>query len=100
MAIEEDEGLTVLDATSIAEGARIANFLPYIEDAIYKQIGAAERRVFSLLDSGKLTPEVALYAWQERRIALKMLSQWKQKVRIGQTVGARQTLNMEGNYGS
>lgn len=81
--------LTVLDAGTISEGAHLSGLLPYLEEYIGKLERTLDFQTMQRLDAGELTPDLALIAWQEKRALRKVLSHFKQTIRIGLTVADR-----------
>lgn len=78
--------LTVVDAGTIAEGARLSGMLPYLEQYIDKLERTLENKVFARLDKGELTPEEAMFAWQEKLILRRLVRHFTQQTRIGLAV--------------
>lgn len=76
--------------------AELQGFLPYLQDAIDKMERTLENKVFMLLDQGKLTEQLALYAWQEKLILRRIVSRFNTKIRVGSTIAERysQDLNI------
>lgn len=75
------------ETDSLGEMARLAGFLPLLERQISKMERTLESKVFMLMDKGSLTPDMALYFWQEKLALRRLLSHFNQTVRIGQTIG-------------
>jgi hypothetical protein len=79
----------------IRDAARLAGVLPELQNIISKMERQAEQKVFDLLSQGKLTPEMALYAWQEKQIMRRFLTRFDQKVRSGQSLAAEHHTELE-----
>lgn len=67
----------------------LQGFLPYLQDAIDKMDRMLERKVFNLLDQGKLTEQLAVYAWQEKLILSRLVDRFNTKVRVATSIGER-----------
>lgn len=85
------------DIYAIQEGARLANFLPYLRDFVEKQVTQVENRVMAALETGKLTPEAALYCWMEVRSYRKLLRGMDQRVQVGSEIGKMNAKEFELN---
>jgi hypothetical protein len=77
------------DVARVREGARLANAMPYIGDKLLKMKETAERQALDKLRQDKLTPELALQAWQEIAAITKLLRQLKSEVSIAEDAGQR-----------
>lgn len=78
------------ELAKISEGVKVSEFiLPYLEVEIEKMEKAVENRIYAAIYTGKITPEMALTAWIEKRDLHGLLLRFKQKVLIGQGVGER-----------
>lgn len=75
------------ETDSLGEMARIAGFLPLLEQQISKMDRTLETKVFALMNKGTLTPDMALYFWQEKLALRRLLSHFNQSARIGQAIG-------------
>ena len=81
--------LSMEETDALGEVAQLAGFLPYLEQALDKMDAALERKVFRLLDTGELTPQLAVYAWQEKLMLRRLLRTFDQKVKIATAIGER-----------
>lgn len=86
-----------IDMGRMADGAAIANMLPYLEHELSRMGDALETRVFQALDARELTPEQALYAWMEKQSYRRLLKRLTTMVKIGETAGYRVSPHLEGN---
>ena len=86
--------LKALDAGMVQEAARLLPMLPYLEEYIHKLDKALEQKTFTKLDKGELTPDMALYAWQEKMAYRRLLRHFNQQVRIGQAIAAEHSEEM------
>lgn len=81
--------LTMEETDALGQVAQLAGFLPYLEEAIDTMDAALEARVFGLLDKGELTPQLALFAWQEKKILRLLLRRFNTKVKVATSIGER-----------
>jgi hypothetical protein len=89
-----------IDATALVEGARLAGMLPYLNETLSKMEQALNTRIYTLLNKNELTPEVALYAWQEKHVLNKLRKSFNMKVRLGEAVAERNAPELEwSNHG-
>ena len=77
------------DLGVIRDGARLAGFLPYLQDELIKMEEAAVVRIDQLMTQGKLTPELSQMAWIELLSYRRLRRRLEQRVRIGVSVGER-----------
>lgn len=84
-----------LDASMLVEGARLAGVLPYLTETLDKMEQALDNKLYSLLNKNELTPEVALYAWQEKHVLHKLRKSFNTKVRLGEAVAERNATELE-----
>lgn len=77
------------DLSIIRQGAELANILPTIEAETSRQEKALENRVLMDLSKGTLSPEAALQAWMEKAAIRRLLSSFKSKVNVAQSIGER-----------
>lgn len=70
------------ESSLIEEGSRLAGFMPYLAERLNKMEDVLEKKIFQLLDKGELTPQLAVYAWQEKRILRNLYSGFNQKVEV------------------
>lgn len=75
------------DIGFIQNAIRLQGVMPELKAAIERLDKALERRTLMALNQGVLTPEQALYAWQEKAILHKLLTMFDQSVRIGISKG-------------
>lgn len=83
-----------MDADVLAqakEGAYIANVLPYIKEALDKRENLLVGRVIQDLRDFKLTPEAALYAWQELKTLRELYKSFETRVKLGRSAGETAT---------
>lgn len=80
--------LTAVDAGTIAEAARLSGMLPYLEQYIDKLEHTLETKIYQKLDKGELTPDQALFAWQEKLILRRLIRHFTHQTRIGQTIAS------------
>ena len=79
-----------MDPKAISEVRNVSflvELMPFLESEIGELIKALENKTFSALNKGELTPQDAINAWAEKNSYVKLLSKFKQRVRIGQSVG-------------
>ena len=79
------------DLALIRQGAEIQNFKPYIDDEVASMQKAVVNSVLGAVNSGTLTPEMALSKWMEYIAYLKLNQKFDQKIKVGQSVGGEQT---------
>lgn len=77
------------EMAKISEGARLAGFLPYIEQEVAKMERMVENKAYLHIMKGTLTPEMALNYWLEKKAYHSLLTRFEQKVKIGQLAGNR-----------
>lgn len=79
-------GLVALDTPqgvqSARDAAHLAGFLPELEAEIGKIVQAIEMQAFRGIRDGTLTPEKALTLWQEKEVAVKLLTRFQKKQQI------------------
>lgn len=83
------------ETDEIGNLAHLVGFLPYLEDAISKMEQALETRVYMQMDKGELTPDKAMYYWQEKLVLRRILRRFQQRTRAGQSLGERLQQQME-----
>ena len=79
--------LSMEETDTLGQVAQLAGFLPYLEEAIDKLDAALEAKVFRLLDTGQLTPQLAMFAWQEKLILRRLVRSFNTKIRVAQSIG-------------
>lgn len=84
-----------IDASTIVEGARLAGILPYLNEALNKLESVVDTKMYTLMNKNELTPEVALYAWQEKHVLHKLRKSFNSKVRLGEAVAERNATDLE-----
>lgn len=77
------------DLSKIRHGAEIQQFKPYLDNEIVAMQRGVVSSVLSAVNTGTLTPEMALSKWMEYIAYLKLTQRLDQKVRIGQSVGEK-----------
>lgn len=75
------------DLASVRDVAQLLAMLPYLEQEVAVMERALETRIFRNLNEGTLTPEAALYAWQEKASYRRLLAKFQSRIRQGQGVG-------------
>lgn len=86
--------LSMTEIDTLAQTAKLSGFLPYLEQALDKMEAMLDRKVFALLDKDELTPQLAVYAWQEKRIIQRLYSQFHQKIATAQSIGEQYQRSM------
>lgn len=74
---------------SVVDTVKLVGFLPYLREALDKMEDLLERKTFDALDKGELTPDKALFAWQEKLVLRRVLARFDQKLRVSQAIGER-----------
>lgn len=87
--------LAQLDASLIAEGARLAGVLPYLEEELDKIERRLDMRIYAQLDKDELSPDQALLAWQEKHILKRIRNSFVTKVKMGTSVAERNATSFE-----
>jgi hypothetical protein len=88
--------LAMEDFGRITEGAKLAGFLPYLEEEIYKMEQLLEDQVFKKLAAKALTPEMALEAWIEKVAYRRLLKRFNQTVRMGTSIAEQHQEDLSG----
>lgn len=73
--------------SAIRTGAEIQSFKPYMDNEISGMQKSVVSFVLAAVNSGTLTPEVALTKWVEYVSYLKLQQKLEQRIRIGQSAG-------------
>lgn len=79
----------------VVQGARLINFLPYLEEEINKMIAVVDGKVNQHIRQGTLTPELALNFWLERDSYTTLFKRFKTKAAIAAGQGDKNRANME-----
>jgi hypothetical protein len=87
------------DLGSMAEGAKIAGLLPYLNSELEKMQLTVLTRVFGMVGQQTLTPELAYAAFLELYAYNRLRKRFDTTVRIGQSAGARIKQGMESQTG-
>jgi hypothetical protein len=77
------------EAAAFADQSFIASAQPHIQADVAKQLNALVNKTMMSLDQGKLTPELALYAWMEYRATMIVAKRFATRARVGASVGAQ-----------
>lgn len=86
------------DLSAIRIGAELQSLKPYMDNEITGMQKAVVSFVLAAVNSGTLTPEVALTKWVEYISYSKLQQKLEQRIRVGQSVGAThsETLDFKG----
>lgn len=79
----------------VVQGARLINFLPYLEEEILKMQRAVEAKVDQHIKAGTLTPELAFNFWLERHSYTTLFGRFETKARIAAAQGDKNRAAME-----
>lgn len=79
----------------IRSGAEIQNMKPYINNEVAALQKAVVSSVLSAVNSGTLTPEIAMSKWMEYVAYQKLLQKFDQRITVGISVGAKRNLDIK-----
>lgn len=79
----------------VVQGARLLNFLPYLEDEIQKMRDIVEAKVAKHIAQGTLTPELAYNFWLERHSYTTLLGRFATKARMAAAQGDKNRAVLE-----
>lgn len=90
---------TAADLGLIRVGAEIQSMKPYMDAEISGMQKAVVSSVLAAVNNGTLTMEMALTKWHEYISYYKLNQKLEQRIRIGQSVGAVNNLDMNKKVG-
>jgi hypothetical protein len=73
----------------IRVGSELQNIKPYIDHEVANMQRAVVNSVLSAVNSGELTPEMAMAKWMEYIAYMKLNQRFAQKIEVGKSVGQR-----------
>lgn len=79
----------------VVQGARLLNFLPYLQEEIVKMQSAVENKVAQHIKDGTLTPELAYNFWLERHSYTTLFSRFETKARLAAAQGDKNRAVLE-----
>lgn len=79
----------------VVQGARLLNFLPYLEEEINKMRDTVEAKVAKHIREGTLTPELAYNYWMERHSYTTLLGRFATKARVAAAQGDKNRAVLE-----
>lgn len=85
------------DFSEVRDGARLAGFMPYLDAELTSMTDQLVMKTLMALNSGTLTPDLALHAWMELNAYTRLLKRFQQKVQVGLSVGQRNAGILSGN---
>lgn len=88
MPSPEDLGL-------IRHGAEVAQMKPFLDAEIISMQKAVVSSVLTAVNSGTLTPDIALSKWMEYVAYQKLTQRFDQRIRVGASVGASRNLDIK-----
>lgn len=79
----------------VVQGARLLNFLPYLQEEIVKMQTAVESKVAQHIKEGTLTPELAYNYWMERHSYTTLFGRFETKARLAAAQGDKNRAVLE-----
>lgn len=81
--------IPAVEMAEISAIGALSGTLPYLRDEIRKMQGQIITTTIQDIDRGSLDPEQALYRWFELAAQEKLLKRFETRLRVAQSVGAK-----------
>jgi hypothetical protein len=85
---------TPQEMATVADGARMAHMLPYMQETIQTQLNVIQTKVYAAIANGTLTPEMALTAWHEMAANHNLLKRYTLHVKLGTNVAEKHSTTL------
>lgn len=76
-------------------GARLQAVMDILEAEIARMTQAVEAKTFRSLEEGRLSPDMALSAWQEIHGYKKLLRKLETRIQVGQSAGEEEAYTLD-----